>query len=69
MKIRFTQDTTVDVITEVRGDEVTGWDRETFNAGEEVEVDVFDQQDSVWGFQFGDGSIAFIPNDCWSPVV
>lgn len=69
MKIRFTQDTTVDVITEVCGDQITGWYRETFNAGEEMEVDVISMEDGVTQFLFGDNGNAFLSNDCWDRVV
>ena len=69
MKIRFTQDTTVDVITEVCGDEIIDKDTETFLEGDQVEVDVISMEDGVTQFLLGDNGITFLSNDCWESVV
>lgn len=67
-KIKIKEEITVDVIDELVDDNPIG-NRETFNAGEILEIDVFDTQESAWGIQFGDGSVVYLPVNSFSIVI
>jgi hypothetical protein len=69
MKIKIKQEITVDVVEEMNGDEPVST-RETFECGEQIsDIDVFDTQDTVWGIQFGDGSVCYLPVECFEVII
>jgi hypothetical protein len=70
MKIRILHEITTDVIESVNeANEVIDSVPETFLAGEVIEADVFEFDDTQSGLQFGDGSVMYLPNNTFEKLV
>lgn len=73
MKIRIKHEISTDVIESVNeaneANEVVNSVPETFLAGEVIEADVFEYDDLQSGFQFGDGSVMYLPNNAFEKLV
>lgn len=76
MKIRFTTDCELTIVTNLNQDSEPDEEIEVFRSGEEVEVDLFGyaermkngklvEDHSLPNFQFGDGSCVFGVNTDW----
>jgi hypothetical protein len=69
MKIRFTEDVELEVVTGMKGDEPIT-EPVTFLKGEQSEIDICDDLQPPFAseIQFGDGCVAFVIEDFWKCV-
>lgn len=73
MKIKFTQDVELEVIEgfDEETEQITDSCFEKFRKGEEIELDIIDDNDdrSICTFQFFDGSCAYCVQKAWFDVL
>jgi len=67
MKIQFKKECEIEVIENLDENEKVQSHLEIFAPGETLDVENF-QEGNAWGFQFGDGSVIFIPEDSFNVI-
>ena len=64
MIIKFKKEMTLEIVNE--GDDSCDTESETFNAGEELDIDVWWWTNKA--IQFADGSVSYVTPDFWQDV-
>jgi len=71
MIIKFKKEMTLEIVTNFNeGDDSCDTESETFNAGEELDIDICDglNPPDSRGIQFADGSVSYVTPDFWQDV-